>query len=320
MDQTSTKNISAKKRLEILDTQFTNSIKKADINTAKSLIFDIQPILKKLGKNAKLVEYRNYIFELAMEIGDYEYAIEGFLANKKIINPNTRLYLEATALLAVCFLRKGDFPNSQEHIKEVLTNKKVIKTEATRIKFNKEVIERFNEESVILTIKTDKLIGKEDQDEMHRQALLLEQTKDTAEIYAPLGKSLPKSSKEILFLVDSFSKKQLSYEERKQLPSSEDVIQNDKIGKTVFNSFTRVLYKSLCEPTSEVYKAWYTYGIGAFRDKKLITTSVLAALAGFGIAGNIIIISVIALVMRFGIDIYCDMYKPKGLMEIRGKK
>jgi hypothetical protein len=228
--------------------------------------------------------------------------------------------LEATALIAICYLRKSDFPKAQPYITEVLQNKKVIKTDSTRNKFHKEIIHRFDEEAVMMTLKSSKRNEELDENEIHKQAIVLEQTKDSQEIYAMIGNALPRSSREILFMVDEFSKKQLTFEERKLLPSSEQIIQNDEVGKTVFTSFKRVLYNSICNPDSEVYKAWYTNGIGAFCDKKLITASVVGSLFGLGVTNIIIVIATVALLLRFGLDIYCERYRPEGIMEIRGKK
>jgi hypothetical protein len=134
-----------KSRLNVLIPQFKASVKKMHLNASKQLIVDIQPILKKEKKLAKLVELRNMLFELAMELGDFDYAIDGFIANRDLIDKNTRLHLEATALIAICYLRKSDFPKAQPYIMEVLQNKKVIKTDSTRNKFHKEIIHRFDE-------------------------------------------------------------------------------------------------------------------------------------------------------------------------------
>lgn len=120
-------------------------------------------------------------------------------------------------------------------------------------------------------------------------------------------------------MVDDFAKRQLSYEEQKLLPSSQETIKGEITGRTVFASFKRVLYKSICDPQSEVYKVWYTNGIGEFHNKRLVTGSIMGSLAGIGLCNIVIIISAAALLLRFGLDIYCDRYKPSGVMEMRGK-
>jgi len=139
------------------------------------------------------------------------------------------------------------------------------------------------------------------------------------DIYLLIGESLPQKTKDILFLIDDFSKRQLPSAERKLLPTPEDAIKNESAGKTVFSSFKRVIHNSICDPKSEVYKAWYTNGVGAVLDKKYITGAVIAVFAQLSIGIYAIVVSVVALILRFGLDVYCDLYKPLGIMEMRKK-
>lgn len=137
-------------RIENLLPQFKKALRKRDLNNSKYLIGEIQPLLKALNKNAKLIELRNLLFELAMDTGEYLYAIDGFTANRNLINKNTRLHLEATALLAITHIRNENIPAANPLIAEVLKNYKVIKSKSTRQKFNREIIQRFNKESVLM--------------------------------------------------------------------------------------------------------------------------------------------------------------------------
>ena len=144
-------------------------------------------------------------------------------------------------------------------------------------------------------------------------------TKTEDEIYHYLGKALPKQTKDILFQIDDFSKNQLPSAERKMLPSPKEMIKDERAGKTVFQSLKRVVYKSLCDPQSEVYKAWFKNGLGVVLDKKYISGAIAAALSGLGIGFKALIISAVALVLRFGLEVYCEHFKPLGIMEIRTK-
>lgn len=156
-------------------------------------------------------------------------------------------------------------------------------------------------------------------EEIHKQVIdLLNNTTDE-QLYITIGKSLPKLTKDVLFEIDSFSKKLLPFKEQKLLPQPEEIIKDEQAGRTVFSAFKRVVYKSLCEPTSEVYKAWYTNGAGSVFDKKYITTAVILALTGHGIGATALAISASVLVLRFGLDIYCEKYKPVSITEIRRK-
>jgi hypothetical protein len=111
----------------------------------------------------------------------------------------------------------------------------------------------------------------------------------------------------------------LTYKEQKLLPASEELIKDAPAGRTVFSAFKRVVYNSLCDPKSEVYKAWYSNAVGSVVDKKYITAAVGLALAGQGIGLSALLISATALILRFGLDIYCERYKPAGVTELRRK-
>ncbi|HLP37734.1 hypothetical protein [Lacibacter sp.] len=305
-------------RMERLMPQYRKAIAAQNFEDAKAVLRDLQVVLRDLSKHTKLAELKNQFFELALEEGFYDFAIDGFLSNRKLVKTNTRLYLEATALLAISYLRKNHIAKAKPHIREVLQSQNVIKTESTRNKFNKEIIERFDEECVLASLRSDTK-QQYNLDSFHSQALQSSNTLTEGEIYAAIGKVLPKLTKDLLYEIDEFSKKQLSYKEQKLLPPPEDVIKDEEAGRTMFKSFKRVVYKSLCDPTSEVYKGWYTNAVGLTTDKKYISGAIAAALAGYGIGFSMLGVSAAALILRFGLDIYCERYKPATVTEFRRK-
>ncbi len=133
------------------------SLKKAaadgDINLAKLIISDLKDLLNNTGRSTKLMEYKCHLFEAYMEAGDIDFAITGFIGIRSKIAKNTRTYLEATSLLAICYIRKIDIDKAEPLIKEVLQNDKVIKSEERRRIFRKNIIERFDEEGTLFAIK-----------------------------------------------------------------------------------------------------------------------------------------------------------------------
>jgi hypothetical protein len=305
-------------RLEKLTPQFKKAIQDKNISDAKIVISDLQQVLRTLGKTTRLVEFKNQLFELALDGQDYDFAIHGFLSNRALVNDTTRLHLEATALLAIAYLRKNEIEKAKPFIREVLQSKKVIKTDATREKFNKEIIARFDEECALASLKSNSKI-EVNIDELHSEVIKAVNTLTNEQLYIVIGKSLPKLTKDLLFEVDKFSKNQLTYKEQKMLSPPEELIKDEPAGRTVFSAFKRVVYKSLCDPTSEVYKAWYSNAVGSVVDKKYITAAVALALSGQGIGMMALVISAAALVLRFGLDIYCERYKPAGVTEFRRK-
>lgn len=306
-----------KKRLKILEPQLVKAINEKDLNLALNVVSDIQSMLKPTGHITKLIQYKNWLFELALDIGDYSLAERGFIGNRKLVNKNTRIYLEATALLAICYLRTNEYEKSKPLISEVLKNENVIKTERTRLIFKKTIIERFDEEVSLYSIREENFTPNFDIDQIQDDAGILVATKTEEDIYRYLGSSVPQRTKHLLFDIDSFAKNQLSYDERKLLPSPTEIIKDEATGKTLFSSLKRVVYNSICDPNSEIYKAWYTNGLSVVLDKKYIAGAVIASLTTLGIGLKALAVSAVALIIRFGLDVYCEHFKPSGIMESR---
>jgi len=307
-----------KERLGRLEPQLKLAVAEKDFDSAKQIVSDIQDFLRPTGHLSRLIQVKNWLFELAIEIGEYDYAERGFIGNRKLVNKNTRLYLESTTLLAICYLRKNEYEKAKPFIQEVLKNEKVIKSERTRRDFHHAIINRFDEEAALFSLKIEKNEPL-DLDEIQREAGMMMSSNSEDGIYLILGKALPKQTKDILFQIDDFSKNQLPTAERKMLPSPKDMIKDEVAGKTVFQSLKRVIYNSLCDPESEVYQAWFKNGLGVVLDKKYITSAIAASLIGLGIGFKALAISGVALVLRFGLDVYCEHYKPTGIMEVRTK-
>ena len=130
-----------KQRLARLEPQLKKAITRRDFSAAKRIVADIQSVLKPTGHISKLIQLKNWLFELAIEIDEFGYAERGFIGNRKLVKSNTRVYLESTALLAICYLRMNDYEKAKPLIQEVLQNEKVIKSQNTRRRFHHEIIE-----------------------------------------------------------------------------------------------------------------------------------------------------------------------------------
>lgn len=307
-----------KLRLSKLDPQLKNAVQSHNFELAKSILIDLQQVLKPTGHINRLIQYKNWVFELAIEMGMYDYAERGFIGNRKLVNKNTRVYLEATALLAICYLRKNEYEKAKPYIKDVLQNEIVIRSSNTRRIFHSEIIARFDEEVALFSLKS---LGNEplDVNEIQDEAGKLLSTNNEDELYVILGKALPPQTKILLFQIDEFAKKQLPSAERKLLAPPINMTKDDVAGKTFFKSLKHVFYNSICDSKSEVYQAWCKNGLGIVLDKKFLTSAILCILGGLGIGYKALAVSTIALILRFGLDVYCEHYKPTGIMEIREK-
>jgi len=100
----------------------------------------------------------------------------------------------------------------------------------------------------------------------------------------------------------------------KFLPNPEDHITDKAVGRTVFQSIRRTFWKSLCDPESDIYKAWVHEGLGVVLSKFYIGTAVTAMLADLGIGLRAIAVPIAALIIKFGIEVYCDRFSPTGIM------
>ena len=294
------------------------AISNRDFSTAKRLVVVLQALLKPTGHFNRLIQSKNRLYELALEVDEINTAIRGLKSNRAVINQNTRLYLEATSLLAICYLRQEELELAKPLIKEVLTNDTVIKSPRTRREFRIEIVERFNQETALYSLKNK---DKEDftKEELQEQVGKILMSQNESEIYTTLGKSVPEHTKYLLFEVHQYSLKQLPSAERLALPSPEEKVKEKEVGMTVFQSVKRVIYNSLCDKESEIYKVWYTNGMEIILSKGYISSAVLSCLNNIGIGMKLLSASIVALILKFGLEVYCIKNKPSDLMELRGK-
>ncbi|HTM67352.1 MAG TPA: hypothetical protein VL093_13575 [Flavipsychrobacter sp.] len=304
-----------KQRLQRLEPQLENAIRENDLQLAGRIVADIQNMLRPTGHEMRLIQSKNKLFEAHLENGDYDFAISGFAGIQQRINKNTRTYLESSVLLAICYIRKKDIIAAEPIIREVLVNDKVIKSQSRRTAFRKRVIERFNEECILFGLR-DEGFELLKIDEVDREVVKLMGLTEE-EVYQRLGEAVTYSALNSLLRIDHYSKKQLPSAERKLIGAPLQKSDTPTVGKTLFGSVRRVLYKSICDPDSEIYKTWFNNGMKVVLEKKFIVGAVVSILTGLGIGIKAIAISVVALIIKFGIEVFCDRYKPGGIMELR---
>lgn len=307
-----------KERLRILEPKLNKAIELKQFEEAKKIVLDLQYLLRPSGHFVRLIQSKNKLYELAIEQSKYDVALQGLLANQKVLNNNTRIYLETISLIAICYLRMRDIVSAKRYIKDVLQNDIVIRTERTRKIFHSEIINRFNEEVALATLINS---GKDEinEDEIEREVIRIIQTLSDDQIFANIGELTPNATKDLIYVIHDYSLKQLPYQEKLSLPSPEQKIKDKEVGITIFESIKRVIYNSLCNQESEIYKIWYTNGMSVVLDKKYIISTVMSILMNMGIGIKMLIASIIALITKFGIEVYCEKYKPIYVSEIRNK-
>lgn len=248
-----------------------------------------------------------------LDFGDKNNALIGFKGIRERSNKNTRVWLEASSLLAIGYLRIGSFELAENIIKDVLLNDTVIKSEKKRSEFRKEIISRFDEEALIFGL-SENYPTKATVEEVEKE-IVKNIGKNNDEIYESIGQIVPQSAKGILLRVDSFSKKQLPTAERLALPSGNEEVENKKIGKRIQNFISRSLYNSFCDKESEVYK--YIVSGKLTNMNTIITAAIMETFYKFNIGISALIGYVASIIIKFGIDYICNVSKPKRLIEFR---
>ncbi|MHA4896920.1 hypothetical protein ACXZ1K_19380 [Pedobacter sp. PWIIR3] len=306
-----------RERADRLETQLKTAVRKRDIESAKRVIVDLQPIYQSTGNTAKLMQAKIRLYELSMDTGLLANATNGLSSIRVAVNKNTRTYLEASVLLAICYLRLKELGKAEPIIREVLINDDVIKSIEKRKAFRKNMIERFDEEGLLYALSEDvPTIAKHNYSEIQEAAVsLLRSNYDTQDLFDRIGSDVPSSAKNVLLRVDEFSKKQLPSAERIAIQSGAENLENKKVGKTLFSSMKRVVYNSICDKDSEIYKEWYQGGLTTVTS--MITVLVADAFHSLNIAIRGIIVTVSALIIKFGIAIYCEHNKPSGILDLR---
>ena len=305
-----------KSRLHNLEQKLDKCLLTRDFETAKLLVLDIQNLLRPLKKYPRLYQSKNKLIELAIELNLIEFAITQLNAARRVLKKNTRGYLEASALLAICYLRNQSIPEAKLTIKEVLSNESVIKSEKSRNVFHTEIINRFNEEIALCSLKSDFKASLDEQN-IEEEAIKLLTSNSEKEIFTTLGRNTPSSTKDLIYIIHDFSTKQLTSKERLALPSPVSKVEDCEVGITIYQAIKRVLYNSICNPESDIYKAWYNNGLELVLSKNYIKSTVIACCIDLGIGIPMIIASVIALITKFGIEVFCETNKPKYILEFR---
>lgn len=307
-----------KTRLAVLEPALRVAVYAANYSEAKRLAADIQSLLRTTGHETRLMRSKTWLFEAALNAGELFTAEAGFRGIRAKTAKTTRVYLEATALLVVCLLRQQKLGEAEPLIEQVLQGKSIKDTERRR-HFIESVTTRYQLESYISAIRG---LGHEslNADTVNAEAIESLRTKSDDELYAQIASALPQEVIEFVFRVDRLARKQLTLKEVLYLPSPAMMEKRVQHGKSFFTSLKLVIWKSLCDPQSEIYKAWYTNGMSHFLSKKYYAIVVSAALIDLGFAAQAIAVPVTALLMKFGIEVYCERHKPGEILDGRQEK
>lgn len=306
-----------KKRLAVLEPTLRAAVYSADYPKAKATAIDIQELLRATGHETRLMRSKTWLFEAALNAGEIFTAEAGFRGIRNKTAENTRVHLEATALLVVCLLRQQKIADAEPLIAEVLQGKS-IKDSNRRRDFIESVSARYQLESYIAAAR-GRAFETLTTDAVDLEAIEAVKTKTEEELYAQIATALPREVLEFVFRVDRAARKQLSMTEVLYLPSPAQLEKKIEQGRSFFGSLKLIIWKSLCDPKSDIYNAWYTNGVAHILSKKYYAMVVSAALIDIGFAAKAVAVPATALLMKLGIEVYCDRYKPGEILDGRGK-
>lgn len=305
-----------KSRLANLEPDLRKAVYAGDYALAKGLAADIQVLLRATGHETRLMQSKNWLFEAALNAGEYSIAEAGFRGICKKTAENTRVHLTAKALLVVCLLRQKKSAEAEAVMANVLEAKAIRSTDKRR-EFIDCVLGRYRMESYIAEVRG--WSGEElTVDIVDAEAIEAVKTKSEEELYLQIAKALPKPVIEAVYRVNESARKQLTMQHSYYLPSPVSVERNVSLGRSFFSSLKLVMWKSLCDPESEVYKAWYSNGVSQVLSKKYYAVVVTSALIDLGFAAKAVAVPATALLMRFGLDVYCERYRPGEILDGRG--
>jgi len=298
-------------RIKKLEFQLYCAVVSRSYEKAKAIMHDIEDFLQCTGHHMRLMINRNLFFEGSIDVEDYELADKGLRIVRDRTSDITRVHLDATALLAICLLRRQQMAQAEGLMELVLNNDKVIKSLAQRAKFRIKAINRFEEEVVMTTLKDS--APKEYPDPLWLQSeagLLLQKNTSEEELFERLGHAAPPKTKDAILKIDEFSRKRISHRETKLLPSPEEKKTSKRVGKIVWIAFKRRFHAALCDKESEIYQAWAKEGVGAVVNKVYIGTAISTSLINIGAAASALAIPAVALIFKLGVETYCETQKP----------
>lgn len=307
-----------RRKLAVLEPNLKAAVYAGEYTKAKLAAAEIQILLRATGHENRLMRAKTWLFEAALNAGEVHTAEAGFQGIRKKTAATTRVHLEATALLVVCFLRQQKIAAAEPLIAEVLQGKSIRDADRRR-HFIESVTSRYQLESYISAVKglAFETLKAENIDEEAVKAVVPNRTDD--ELYAEIAAALPREVIEFVFKVDCAARKQLTMTEVLYLPSPAQLERRVEQGRSFFASLKLVIWKSLCDPNSEIYKAWYTNGVAHVLSKKYYAIVVSTALLDLGFATKAVAVPATALLMKLGIEVYCERYKPAEILDGRQK-
>lgn len=307
-----------KEILSKLEPQLRQCVVTADFEKAKQLTARIQALLRPSGHETRLLQAKNWLYEVALEANSITFAKMGFEGTLQKSSPKTRLYLEAISLLAICYIREKNMVKARELISVAVESISNISSDERRKQFHRRLIARLEDECILIGLVKE---GGEplNVDEVDSEAVKLIMTKSQDQILTEMGQAVPKKSVDLLSQVREAYKLSLPAPDRKFLPPPVNEESKRELGARANSALKRVAWRAICSPSSDIYKAW-SQGLSVVYDKKYIAGAIVVAFNSVSITTMMLAASAAALAIKFGAEVFCETFAPDSLMIERGNK
>lgn len=298
--------------LRPLEQKLSDAVRAGATERAIEIASEIQAIFGPDRRHPRLLRAKLWAFESCLDSQRLTYAESGFVGIRKLSGTRTRLHLEASSLLAVSYLRQRKLADAKRLIRDVIENINNIGSPRTRHAFQKRLIERVEEECIFV-----ELIGTGDSlmdaDEVHSKAVLLLKGSSDDDILRLIGSSVPVAGIQLLADVRDYSIRQLPEPDQKLLQPPPKSSESKRIGKTTFAVLRRIAWKTFCDPSSSIYKMWCKRVPQVF-NQGYFAAALVSTMGNFRIGIPLLASGVVALVMKYSAEEFCEISKPKGIM------
>lgn len=301
-----------------LEKKLKKAVSEAEPDVAIETAKRIQELFADDRRHPRLLRAKLWAYEACIDANRLMYAETGLVGIRKLASTKTRLYLEASGLLAVVLLRQKKVIRAKELIRGVIENINNITSDRTRHQFQKRFVQRIEEECILAEL-IDSGDGPLDLREVKSKAILLIQRNSNDEIFKLIGNSVPLAGIKLLADVRTYSLQQLPAPDRLLLPTPEKAEEPKHLGRTTFALLRRIAWKTFCKPNSPVYKLWSKRVPEVFNDS-YFAAAVVTALSDLRIGIPLIASGLAALAMKYTAEEFCALAKPKGLMISRDDK
>jgi hypothetical protein len=299
-----------KSLLPVLERKLQEHVKAGDSKEAIEVTGKIQSLFRSDRSHYRLLRAKIWCFEATIDANDLSYSEAGLLGICSRVPTSSRLHIEASTLLAVCFLRRKRISEAKKVIREVNINLKNITSTTRRRQFQKRLVDRIEQECILSELMGDEAIF--DEQAIHSKAIELVQSPED-ELYEFLARALPPASLARITEIRDYSILQLPEPDRMALPAPRNKQPPSELGKKAFSVIGRIAWRAICRPDSKIYELW-SKKVPEVYEKTYFATAIIAALKEWHIGAALFASGIVALAMRHSAYDFCEWTKPSGVM------